>query len=278
MSLDFLANFGVPITAAVAGVAFAWNRRRKSVETARADKGVDIDVRAGSEVEQRTDQRAARGLALDAISEAVLIVQEDGRVRDCNSAALALFQRHRTSMHDVFVSTLRTLDDASLDAYRSACEQGLWAGESWARLPDGSVSLCLTRIVPLRDVQGRVTVFSESYRDVVGEQLASGELRDRLFGIRRILDSQQDAMSADLSLARLGASFRDLESAVEQYERVIAALSVQDPLTESLAGLVNEVRESSSTAATLAMLKDIPELLAAIRRQLGRANGSKVLS
>jgi PAS domain-containing protein len=273
VSLDFLANYGALATAAVAVVAYVWTQWRKPVGVAQTAEGGRTEAEAESEVDQRTNQRAARALALDAVSEAVLIVQDDGRVRDCNSAALALFQRHRASLQDVYVSTLRTLDEANLDAYRSARERGLWAGDSWARVPDGSVTLCLTRIVPLCDVHGRVTAFSESYRDVVSEQLAGQGLRDRLFGVRAALESPENAISAELSLSRLGASFRDLEVAVQQYERVIDALSMQDPVTESLAGLVHEVREATSTVTTQAVLKDIPELLATIRARLGGTNG-----
>jgi len=273
VSLDLIAKYGALIAAAVAGVAYVWTRRRKEQNsTALAIVSAPLATApAGTD----GDHRQERSLALDAISEAVLIVREDGRVRDSNSAALTLFNRHRTSMEEVYVSALRTLDDESRNAYQLARERGVWAGESWARIPDGSVTLCLTRIVPLQDAQGRTSLFAESYRDVVSEQLASRDLRDRLFGARHDLAAAPEGSSATLSLARLGAAFRDLEVAVQRYERVLNALSMQDPLTEPLAGLVHEVREASSSDTTQALLRDIPGVLAALRTQLTRLNGSR---
>ena len=274
MSLDLLANYGALAAAAVAVAAYAWSRRRRP-EAPQADGKTQRRATEESEVNLKAEQRVARALALDAISEAVLIVDEEGRVRDCNSAALALFQRHRASVQEVFVSTLRTLDDVPMDAHKIARERGVWSGESWARLPDGSSVLCLTRVVPLRELHGRMTTFAESYRDVVSEQLTSRELRDRLFGVRQSLGSPGDSLPASVSLARLGATFRDLEVAVQQYERVIDALSVKDPVTESIAGLVHDAREATSSIATRTLLHDIPELLAALQRDLGKANGAR---
>lgn len=277
MSLDLIANYGALIAAVVAGVAYVWTRRRKGNDS-EAPANVSSPQSNPTGTAERSDHRQERSLALDAISEAVLIVREDGRVWDCNSSALTLFNRHRTSLEDVYVSTLRTLDDESLDAHRVARERGVWAGESWARLPDGSVSLCLTRIVPLQDGDGRMSLFAESYRDVVSEQLASRELRDRLFGAQYDLTAAREESSATLSLARLGAAFRDLEVMVQRYERVLDALSMQDPLTEPLAGLVHEVREASGSDTTQALLRDVPGVLATLRTQLARLNGSRPVS
>lgn len=258
VSLEILVFCGALVAAGAAGIAYMWMRGRKSTSGG-------VPATSGSVVDPRAEQRAARALALDAISEAVVIVQENGQVRDCNSAALALFQRHRNSIHDVFVSTLRTLDDATSDPYGIARERGLWSGPSWTRRPDGSVSLCITRIVPLRDTNNRIAAFSESYRDAVGDHLASEEMRDRLFGVHAAASANGDSTEAEIALSLLGASFRDIENAVQHYERVVAALWIQDAVTESMAGLIHDVRKANSSAATRKLLADIPQLLAVVR-------------
>ena len=60
VSLGLLANYGALITAAVAGVAFAWTRRPKTVNGARTDAGAFAGASVDVELDQRTDQRAAR--------------------------------------------------------------------------------------------------------------------------------------------------------------------------------------------------------------------------
>ncbi len=252
--------------AAVAVGAYALGRRN------RRAVGVASQASAQSEQNAAADwavMSGARAFALDAVSEAVLIVQSDGRVRDCNSAALALFQRHRGSIQDVFVPTLRSLEKDA-EAYRIARERGVWTGEAWVRLPDGAVTLCTVRLVPLPDGRGSVGAYAETYRDAVSERLATQDLRDRLFGVRQAVSEPTDTERAEEALVRLGESFRDLELAVQHYEHVVSALRISDPTTETVAGLVHDSMEAGASAGTQALLREVPQLLARLRTHLDR--------
>jgi PAS domain-containing protein len=267
VSLDLLVEAGAAAIVLVAVTAYVWTRKRGQ------DESLPDDVQQatnGSSPELLVDLSAARAVAMDAISEAVLIVQSDGRVRDCNSAALALFQRHRASIQDAYVPALRALDDGGADVYAVARERGLWTGEGWVRLPDGSLALCTMRIVPLHDADGRVAGFAEAFRDVVNERLATRELRDRLFGVHRAQGESADRSRAEEALMRLGESFRDLELAVQHYESVVSALRLHDPATESVAGLVHESHDAGNGMSTQALLQEVPQLLARLRTRLSR--------
>lgn len=234
--------------------------------------------RAESTPHERTHGRASRdglqtnlrGYALDAIGESVLLVHPDGRVLDCNSAALTLFQRHRDGLCDVYASTIRTFGKSGAPAYEIAQRRGLWTGESWIRLPDGSVTLCLSRVVPIYEPGSEevIVAFAEAHRDVVAEQVAGRELRDRLYSATAAAGSV--AADGREALAKLGAAFRDLETSMQAYDRILSALSVQDPVTEVLAGLVHEVRETNLALGTQATMHDVPVLLAKIGNDLDR--------
>ncbi|MFN8582089.1 MAG: PAS domain-containing protein [Gemmatimonadaceae bacterium] len=259
------SEYALSLAAIAAAAAYALGRRnrrsaapKKSSGPAAADAAEDDNWAVAS---------GARAFALDAISEAVRIVQSDGRVRDCNSAALAIFQRHRGSIHGVFAPTLRSFEEDS-DVYQIARERGLWSGEAWVRLPDGAVTLCTARVVPLPDGRGSVGSFSESFRDAVTDRLASQDLRDRLFGVRQTSSQSTDTERAEEALVRLGESFRDLELAVQHYESVVAALRVHDPETETVAGLVHDSFEAAGSGSTQAVLREVPELLARLRSHL----------
>ncbi|MFN8570506.1 MAG: PAS domain-containing protein [Gemmatimonadaceae bacterium] len=266
MSTDLLSGNVALTIAAVAVVAYAFGRRNRRSSSVRTPLSGPGERSAGDDWAVMS---GARAFALDAVSEAVLIVQSDGRVRDCNSAALALFQRHRGSIQDVFVPTLRSLE-ADAEAYRVARERGLWTGEAWVRLPDGAVTLCTARLVPLPDGRGSVGAFAETYRDAVSERLATQDLRDRLFGVRQAVNETTDTERAEEALVRLGESFRDLELAVQHYEHVVAALRISDPATETVAGLVHESMEASANAGTQALLREVPQLLARLKTHLDR--------
>jgi hypothetical protein len=207
----------------------------------------------------------------------VLITTPDGRVRDCNSAALALFRRHRSDLEDAFVTSLRTLERSgdSDGPYDAAASRAVWTGESWIRETDGSVRLCVTRIVPVRDSGGDVQGFVEAYRDVVADQVLGEELRDQLYVVRRdeadraLAGSSLEDAAAD-DLRELGLAFRDLERVMQQYDRLLPELSAQDPLTEAIAGLANDAQSAAAAAGVSGLLSQIPRRLARLRAGVER--------
>ena len=221
-------------------------------------------------VDERTMRRS---YALDALGEAVLILDRDARIRDCNSSALALFDRHRSAIEDQFGSALRRFEgmDQS-DPHRVASERAVWLGEAWARQPDGGVKLCLARVIAVRDRQARLTGFVESFRDVTAERALSEEFRDLLYGVRAfdsVSGSPNEtvrAIRADIRV--LTEAFRDLDLVVRQYERLLPSLGADDPLTESIAGVAHEARAAVASVGVAALLEEIPRSLARLRGHL----------
>jgi len=217
--------------------------------------------------DERTARRAA---SLDALSEAVLITDRDGKVLDCNSSALTLFDRHRGAMEDQAASTLRRFDGLDqAEPHRIASERAVWVGEAWARQPDGAMRLCHVRVVAIRDERARIVGFSESYRDVAQDRTDEQELRDLLFGVRAFEavtssgSESLDAVREDMRV--LSESFRDLAHVLRQYERLLPSLSADDPLTESIAGLASDARAAVAAVGVPTLLEEIPRSLARMR-------------
>src|SRR5687768_400634 len=79
---------------------------------------------AATAVDERATLRAS---ALDSLAEAVLVTDGEGRIRDCNSSALTLFNRHRGEVEDQYATALRRFDglDQS-EPYRLAREHSVW--------------------------------------------------------------------------------------------------------------------------------------------------------
>src|SRR5215212_3940157 len=69
-----------------------------------ADSARAARERNPEEALTREQRDRVRSLAFDAVGEAVLITTPDGRVSDCNSAAMTLFHRHRSDLEDAFVA------------------------------------------------------------------------------------------------------------------------------------------------------------------------------
>ncbi len=222
---------------------------------------------------QADDRMVQRSQALDALGEGVLILDRDGRVRDCNSSALTLFDRHRGGIEGQFAATLRRFEglDQS-DPHRVASEHAVWVGEAWARQPDGGVKLCLSRVIAVRDGRARVTGYVEAFRDVTAEPALSEEFRDLLYGVRAfdsISATPRELVRAVRDELRvLSEAFRDLDLVIRQYERLLPALRADDPLTESIAGLAHEARAVVASVGVPALLEEIPRALTRLRSHM----------
>ena len=127
------------VTAVLTAVGFSVGWKLREGKAKAAAKPAPSNP-AASEADERATLRAS---ALDSLAEAVLVTDGDGRVRDCNSSALTLFNRHRGEIEDQFATALRRFDglDQS-EPYRIAREHSVWVGEGWARQPDGGMKLC----------------------------------------------------------------------------------------------------------------------------------------
>lgn len=207
-----------------------------------------------------------RAAAIDSLAEAVLIAEHDGRIRDCNASALALFGRHRGELEDQYTTGLRRFDGVDpAEPYRAAAERAVWVGEAWAKQPDGGMKLCQVRVIALRDNRARVVAFAESYRDVALDRDIGQEVRDLVYGVRAFESSGaegdgESSMREDLRL--LSEGFRDLEHVLRQYERLLPSLGADDPLAESIAGTASDVRSTVASVGVTALLQEIPRALA----------------
>jgi hypothetical protein len=260
MTLGDAASIGLPIVAAATiGVLAVARSRRRSRDAAPLAAAAPWEPDPAPLSPSSTEIRAG---ALDAVSQAVLVVGPDGVVLDANRASQAMFD---LSADQHFAGDLRTLECGHVDAHRAAETDGAWNGESWVRHPNGGVRLCLTRVVPLRDAAGTTVAFAESYRDAVAEGLLADDLRDRLYGLRQGIEDAPSAPESDAvreELVRLGAAFRDLELAVRQYERLLPVLAAQDPLTEAIAGLAHDTLRTVTRLRVDQVLHEVPGTLA----------------
>ena len=221
------------------------------------------------------DERATlRASALDSLADAVLVVDAEGRVRDCNSSALTLFDRHRDAVEEQFASALRRFDSPDQsEPYRLASQHFVWVGEGWARQSDGGMILCHARVMAIRDARARVVAFAETYRTAVQDHSVEQEVRDLLYGVRRFEPtgtSNERLIAIRDELRILSEGFRDLDHVVRQFEKLLPSLSANDPLTESIAGPASDVRAAVSAVGMPALLEEIPLALARLRAQVQR--------
>src|SRR5687767_14649816 len=94
----FVATLMVAAAAIAVGFSLGWHKAtRRSLEKV-------VTVPALEEKDERATHRAA---ALDSVEEAVLVADGEGRIRDCNSSALTLFDRHRDEVEEQYTSMLR---------------------------------------------------------------------------------------------------------------------------------------------------------------------------
>lgn len=213
-----------------------------------------------------------RASALDSLAEAVLITDDNGRVRDCNASALTLFNRHRGEVEEQFATSLRRFDglDQS-EPYKLAREHAVWVGEGWAKQPDGGMKLCQVRVMAIRDARARVVAFAESFRDVARDRNIEQDVRDLLYGVRAFepSGSPSERLSAVRDELRvLSEGFRDLDHVLKQYERLLPSLGADDPLAESIAGAAHDARAAVAAVGVPALLEEIPRALARLRAHL----------
>jgi hypothetical protein len=257
----------IAIVIALAGVAIGWSlARRIARKPARKPSSQGTTAPA---VEERATLRAA---ALDSLAEAVLVTDRESRIRDCNSSALTLFNRHRGEVEDQYGAALRRFDGLDQkEPYRQASEHTVWVGEGWARQPDGGMKLCQVRVIAIRDARAKIVAYAESFREVVQDRNIEDEVRDLLYGVRAFEPSgtpSEQLFAARDELRVLSEGFRDLDHVLRLYERLLPALGADDPLAESIAGAAHDARAAVAAVGVPALLEEIPRALARLRGHL----------
>ena len=248
------------------GIGVGWMLRGKSIKPAAKPVASNPGP---TQVDERASLRAS---ALDSLAEAVLVTDGEGRVRDCNSSALTLFNRHRGEVEDQYATALRRFDGLDQrEPYRLAREHSVWVGEGWARQPDGGMKLCQVRVMAIRDGRARIVAFAESLREVAHDRNIEQEVRDLLYGVRAV--ESAGTPSEKLSAVRdelrvLSEGFRDLDHVLKQYDRLLPSLGANDPLAESIAGAAHDARAAVAAVGVPALLEQIPRALARLRAHL----------
>lgn len=208
-----------------------------------------------------------RSQALEAAAEPVLLVGADGRVLDCNAAALTLFDRHRPAVTAIEASVIRSLVSPSglpMEWGELVATRSPWSGEAHVRLPDGSRRAITVRLVPVFGAKGDIAALVEVYHEFPTDALLPA---DRFLhaldtgGESGDVDEPADAAQRELRLLAMG--FADLDRVVRQYELLLPAMRAEDPLAEAIAGLAAETSEVATAA-------DVPRLLHELPRALGR--------
>lgn len=256
----------VALAILIAGAVLGWVLSKRRMKRPVAHSATTSLTAAANE---RATLRAA---ALDSLAEAVLVTDDEGRVCDCNSSALTLFNRHRGELEDQNAAVLRRFDGLDQrEPYRLAREHSVWVGEGWARQPDGGMKLCEARVMAIRDARARIVAFAESFREVAQDRTLDQEVRDLLYGVRAYepAGTPGDRLSAARDELRvLSEGFRDLDHVLKQYERLLPALGADDPLSESIAGAANDARAAVAAVGVQALLEEIPRALSRLRAHL----------
>lgn len=254
----------------VAGAAIGRAVARPRRDEESGGNELDAAKNARSESSERERLRAD---ALDASLEAIVVVSPEGRVRDCNAAALSLFNRHRTEIEALDAVALRRLfapNGAEMKWDELVATRSPWMGDALIRLPDGSTREALTRIVPIFSSAGDVMALAEVHRDPHDQSIVS--TRAIGFPHSALLSHHPDAEPhgerGDLRF--LAAAFQDLDRVLRQYERLLPAMRAEDPLSEVIAGVAAETTEVTQSVDVPTLLREIPRVLGRLDAQLAR--------
>jgi hypothetical protein len=280
MMPQVLAQLAIAIAALAVGVALGvlLVRRRSAAGAVGAEAGAP---KAGGEGAGRGGEAGRlRSQALEVAAEPVLIVGRDGRLRDCNAAALTMLARHRAEVSQVDAASLRSLidvDGGPLDWEALVAGRAPWSGEAHVRLPDGSRNLSMARVVPLFGEDGGVAAMVEVYHGGGRELTLAGE------HFLHALDAEEGegegvdpVAAARRELRLLALAFADLERLVRQYELLLPAMRAEDPLTEAIAGLAAETSDVASSVDVPRLLDEIPRVLDRLRRRVQRLGAGTV--
>ncbi|MBZ5631430.1 MAG: PAS domain S-box protein [Acidobacteriia bacterium] len=152
------------------------------------------DVTARKQAEAALRREA---LTFENMYDAVLVVNKDGTIADCNPAATRLFGYQKTELLGHTVSILHGAGHATLLHSTIPAELdsvGRWEGELPFVRKDGSKGTCETVIVPLRDEHGNRIAGIGVSRDVTERKHTEQALRESELQMRLLLDSTAEAI------------------------------------------------------------------------------------
>ncbi|HMN07581.1 MAG TPA: PAS domain-containing protein [Gemmatimonadaceae bacterium] len=268
LQASFLLPVVLPALAAGVGIGVLVGRRRGREPTAPSpDESAPTPRRQG-------DSESLRSQALEAVAEPVLVIGVDGRVKDCNAAALVLLDRNRPAVIDVEATTLRALvtPRAQLQDWKEVIAlRAPWSGDAHVRLADGSRRASPVRLVPVFALSGELTAMVEVYRELPSEPELAPDQYLRALDLGEGGDAAGTAGErAERELRLLTLAIADLDRVVRQYELLLPAVRAEDPLAEAIAGLAAETSEVIASADVPRLLRELPATLARLRAQVQR--------
>lgn len=267
---DALTYLALALPAALAGGWALGARAERRRSAASATTSVQQPEREAAILATKGERLRAQ--ALEVAAEPVLIVGGDGKLRDCNAAALILLARHRAEVVNLEAAALRALvepNGASLEWRELVARRAPWSGDAHVRMPDGSRTVATARVVPVFGDAGEVIAMVEVYR---GEPTSADRTADRFL---QALDADRatdegdeplDAARRELSL--LALAFADMEKVLRQYELLLPAMRAEDPLSEAIAGLAAETSEVATSADVPRLLDEVPRALERLRARV----------
>lgn len=251
----------LPALAVGVGLGMLIGRRRRQVP--------GVEPAASEQRSVVTEVERMRAKALDAVAEPVIVVGSDGRVRDCNAAALVLLDRHRAGVLDMEASALRTLltSHATSQEWRELLDmRAPWSGDAHLRLPDGTRRASPVRLVPVFGASGELTAMVEVYRELAGDPgLPPDQYLRALDEGEGNEEATTEGERADREIRLLTLAIANFERVLRQYELLLPAVRAEEPLAEAIAGLAAETSEVVASADMSRLLQEVPGTLARLR-------------
>jgi len=136
-----------------------------------------------------------RALIFDHIYDGVIVTTPEGVITDWNTGAERLFGWSRAEAVGQTPAILHRPPDAPVltDAINSAAIQyGRWVGEITFVRKDGTIGVCETVTVPLRDENGRVELTVGVNREITTRKQAEDKLASERLLLRTLIDAIPD--------------------------------------------------------------------------------------
>jgi PAS domain S-box-containing protein len=252
-----LLVFAAPVAGAIllAGALLLYLLKRR--EKALIERGREmrrLAEQARSEVEFQT------GL-LDAVAQAVIATDADGRISYFNRYAEALYGWSKEEAVGSLLLHL-TPPPETLELAERAMKQvlagGGWSGEIFMRRKDGTRFPALLIASPLRDAQGRITGSVSASSDIT-ERLRNAEEQRFLALAGQVLSSSLDVQTTLESIARLAvpilADYCIVDVLTDGSVQRLGAAHRERALEPVLAELLKYPPEMSSNAPAVKVLR-----------------------
>jgi PAS domain S-box-containing protein len=136
-----------------------------------------------------------RSAVFEFTAEALVITDLDGRIIDWNPGAARIFGWSREEMLGRTTAVLHRECDAQTltpEILQGIREKGEWNGDIVFVRKNGSQGICTTRVIPMRDAEGKAFATLGVNREVTAEKAAEGSLIQEKVLLRTLIDALDD--------------------------------------------------------------------------------------